>query len=207
MCRVVGVLCLGSGALLDAAVGACQGKGSGEGTLLRSILDCVECGDVLLGDAQFCTYFLLATLIERGCDALFEQHGGRRLTCDFRRGERLGARDHLIVLSKPVSKPAWMKQSAYDNAPAQLTVRELRVGHKTLVTTFDCPRTTTKSDLDRLFRARWNVELDLRNIKTTMGMERLSCMSPDMAIKELWAPRVRIVVAPIRSVTLGATRT
>ena len=79
-----------------------------------------------------------------------------------------------------------MKQSAYDKAPAELTVRELRVGHKTLVTTFDCPHTTTKSDLNLLYRARWNVELDLRNIKTTMGMERLSCMSPEMAIKEMW---------------------
>lgn len=186
LCRVVGVLCLGSGALLDAAVSPFRGKGADEGTLLRSILDSVECGDVLLGDAHFCTYFLLATLIERGCDVVFEQNGARRLKTDFRRGKRLGERDHLIVLTKPDSKPGWMKQSAYDRAPAQLTVREVRVGHKTLVTTFDCPRTTTKSDLNLLYRARWNVELDLRNIKTTLGMERLSCMTPEMAIKEMW---------------------
>ena len=111
LCRVVGVLCLGSGALLDAAVGAFRGKGADEGTLLRWILDGVECGDVLLRDAYFCTYFLLATLIERGCYALFEQHGARRLKTDFRRSMRLGERDHLIVLTKPVSKPDWMKQS------------------------------------------------------------------------------------------------
>jgi hypothetical protein len=30
------------------------------------------------------------------------------------------------------------------------------------------------------------VELDLRNIKTTLGMEQLSCKSPQMARKELW---------------------
>jgi hypothetical protein len=30
------------------------------------------------------------------------------------------------------------------------------------------------------------VELDLRNIKTTLGMERLSCQTPAMAIKEIW---------------------
>jgi IS4 transposase len=37
-----------------------------------------------------------------------------------------------------------------------------------------------------LYRSRWNVELDLRNIKTTLGMETLRCKTPEMAIKELW---------------------
>lgn len=186
LCRVVGILCLGSGALLDAAIGPFRGKGSDEGALLRSALDSIEPGDVVLGDAYFCTYFLLCTLSERGCDALFEQNGARRMKCDFRRGQRLGERDHLIVLNKPALKPDWMEQAAYDRAPKQLTVRELRVGHKTLVTTLLGARTTTKAELGRLYARRWNVELDLRNIKTTMGMERLSCMSPEMAIKEMW---------------------
>jgi hypothetical protein len=186
LCRVVGILCLGSGALLDAAIGPFRGKGADEGTLLRSILGSVEHGEVLLGDAYFCTYFLLCSLVERGCDALFEQNGARRMNCDFRRGQRLGERDHLIVLPKPVCKPDWMTQAAYDQAPDQLTVRELRVGHKTLVTTLLCPRQSTKAELKRLYRRRWNIELDLRNIKTTLGMERLSCVSPDMAIKEMW---------------------
>ena len=37
-----------------------------------------------------------------------------------------------------------------------------------------------------LYQSRWHVELDLRNIKTTLGMERLSCQTPAMAIKEIW---------------------
>lgn len=186
LCRVVGILCLGSGALLDAAIGPFRGKGADEGTLLRSILASIGSGDVLLGDAYFCTYFLLCSLLERGCDALFEQNGARRMKCDFRRGQRLGQRDHLIMLSKPVCKPDWMEQMDYDQAPDQLIVRELRVGHKTLVTTLLCPRKTSKAQLKLLYRSRWHVELDLRNIKTTMAMERLSCLSPDMAIKEFW---------------------
>jgi len=43
-----------------------------------------------------------------------------------------------------------------------------------------------KDALKMLYRQRWNVELDLRNIKTTLGMETLSCRTPDMAIKEIW---------------------
>jgi hypothetical protein len=38
-------------------------------------------------------------------DAVFEQNGARQLATDFRRGQRLGPRDHLIVLQKPVVKP------------------------------------------------------------------------------------------------------
>jgi hypothetical protein len=37
--RVVVLLCLGSGALLDAAVGCCEGKGSDEQSLFRGLLD------------------------------------------------------------------------------------------------------------------------------------------------------------------------
>jgi hypothetical protein len=33
---------------------------------------------------------------------------------------------------------------------------------------------------------RWGVELDLRNIKTTLGMEHLRRRTPEMAFKELW---------------------
>ena len=53
-------------------------------------------------------------------------------------------------------------------------------------TTLPLPEFTGKSALKRLYRNRCHVELDLRNIKATLGMERLSCQSPAMAIKEIW---------------------
>lgn len=186
LCRMVGLVCLGSGALLNAAIGPYRGKGGDEQSLLRSMLDTLERGDLLLGDAFYATYFLLCALRQRGIDAVFEQHGSRQRTTDFRRGQRLGARDHLIVLPKPLIKPEWMSQTDYDQAPPSLTVRELRTAGKTLVTTFSCPKHTSKAALKSLYRTRWHVELDLRNIKTTLGMEQLSCQTPAMAIKEIW---------------------
>src|SRR3989338_5106020 len=57
LCRLVGLLCLGSGAVLNAAIGAYRGKGGDEQTLLRSILDTLERADVLVGDAYYATYF------------------------------------------------------------------------------------------------------------------------------------------------------
>src|SRR3972149_2542393 len=186
LCRLVGILCPGGGGGLNAAIGRYQGKGSDEQALLRSILDTVESGDILLGDAYFATYFLLCTLRERGIDAVFEQQGARRRSTDFRRGQSLGSRDHLIELIKPTIKPDWMAQADYDQAPDSLKVRELHTGGKILVTTLLCPKQTPKPALKALYRDRWHVELDLRNIKTTLGMEMLSCKTPAMVEKEIW---------------------
>jgi hypothetical protein len=185
MVRVVALMCLASCALLDAATGACKGKGSDEQTLLRGLLDHLGCGDVLLGDAFFPTYFLLCELLRRGVDGLFEQYGARKRSTDFRAGERLGAGDHLIVWAKP-EKPDWMRQAEYDQVPNTLKVREFHAGGKIMVTTFLCPKDTPKGMLKALYKRRWNIELDLRNIKTTLGMEHLRCKTPEMAVKELW---------------------
>jgi hypothetical protein len=185
ICRVVALPCLGSGALLDAATGPCEGKGSDEQALPRSMLDTLERGDILIGDAYYATYFLLCELVCRGVDGLFEQHGARRRSTDFSTGERLGARDHLIVYTKPKKKPDWLSQEDYDQAPATLKVREFQAGGKIMVTTFLCPKEAPKAVLATLYRGRWNVELDIRNIKSTLGMEKLRCKTPEMAVKEL----------------------
>jgi hypothetical protein len=40
--------------------------------------------------------------------------------------------------------------------------------------------------LKTLYRSLWRVELDLRHINTTLGMEMLSCRTPTMVEKEIW---------------------
>ena len=186
LCRLVSITCLASGALLNAALGPCQGKGSDEQSLLRSILGTLDTGNLLLGDAFYATYFLLCALQDRGVEGVFEQQGSRRRSTDFRCGQRLGPRDHLIELHKPKIKPDWMSQTEYDQASDTLKVRELRAGGKILMTTLLCPKRTSKAALKRLYRDRWHVELDLRYIRTTLGMEMLSCRTPTMAEKEIW---------------------
>ncbi|QYZ65392.1 MAG: hypothetical protein OI74_01530 [Gammaproteobacteria bacterium (ex Lamellibrachia satsuma)] len=49
-----------------------------------------------------------------------------------------------------------------------------------------CSKQTSKTALKTLYQDRRQIELDLRNIKTTMGMEILSCRTPTMAKKEIW---------------------
>ncbi|WP_295881895.1 IS4 family transposase [uncultured Thiohalocapsa sp.] len=167
ICRMVTLICLGSGALLAAAIGPCEGKGSDEQTLLRSLLDALEVDDILLGDAFYPTYFLLCELVQRRVDGVFQQYGARKRSTDFKTGERLGARDHLVVLEKPSRRPEWMTPQEYAQAPATLKVREFAAGGKIMVTTFLDAKAAPKKKLKVLHQRRWNVELDLRNIKTT----------------------------------------
>jgi hypothetical protein len=66
-------------------------------------------------------------------DVLFEQNGSR--ITDFRRDRVLGRRDHVVRWLKPKDRPAWMSREQYRAFPAQLTIREAKVGGQVLVTT------------------------------------------------------------------------
>jgi hypothetical protein len=184
LARLVGIICLSTGVVLEAAIGPYAGKGHSELGLFRTLLHTLSAGEVLLADALYCNYFLIAMLQAAGVDVLFEQHGSR--ITDFRRGEALGPRDHRVMWPKPKSRPAWMSREQYQAFPETLTVRELRVGGRILVTSLLEPRQAPKGELAKLYERRWNIELDLRCIKTTLRMETLSCKSPAMIHKELW---------------------
>ena len=184
LARLVVVKCLATGAVLDAAIGPHSGKGNSELGLLRKLGAAFSPGDVMLADALYCSYFLIATMIAAGVDVLFEQNGAR--TTDFRRGKSLGPRDHLVCWRKPATRPAWMTLEQYAEFPDHLTVREVKVDGQVLVTTMLDHRAISKHDLSALYASRWDVELDLRNLKTTMGMDVLHCQTPQMNEKELW---------------------
>jgi len=184
LARLVGVICLSTGALLDAAMGPHAGKGMSELGLLRQLVSAFFPGDVMLADAFYCNFFLIAALQALGVDVLFAQNGARNT--DFRRGEKLGTRDHRVSWPKPRARPEWMSAEDFAGLPDELILREVKVGKKILVTTMLCPRKVCKTALGQLFRQRWNVELDLRAIKTTLQMAELSCNTPQMNEKELW---------------------
>ena len=184
LARLVGLICLSTGAVLEAAMSAHEGPGHGELELFRSILTALCAGDVLLGDALYCDYFTIAMLQAAGVDLVFEQNGAR--ITDFRRGQTLGKRDHVVRWPKPRMRPLWMTAQQYASFPEHITVRELRVDGAVLVTTMLDARKVCKAELAELYARRWHVELDIRNIKTTLGMEILRCLTPQMVEKELW---------------------
>jgi hypothetical protein len=143
LARLVGVICLATGALIDAAIGPHAGKGGSELALLRRLDAAFSPGDVILADAFYCNYFLIAPLIAAGVDVLFEQHGAR--TTDFRRGTSLGRRDHLVRWPKPKTRPHWMTAQQYDEFAEELIVREVKIDGQILVTSLLDPRKVRKS--------------------------------------------------------------
>jgi len=190
--RLVGLIGLSCGAVLDVAMGAYSGKRTGETALLRQLLDRLEAGEVLLTDAIFSNYWTIALVLERGVDLISRHKGLRRV--DFRRGQRLGRHDHIVPWHKPI-RPSWMSQSLYRSLPQTLSLRELRVEvsvkgfrcrHLLLVTTLLDAQVYSPQELASAFRARWQAELDLRSIKHVMQMDVLRCKSPAMVRKEIW---------------------
>lgn len=182
--RVVGVMCLATGTVLNAALGPYQGKGNSEHALFRTLLDSFDANDLVIADRYYCSYFVIAALMAKGVDVVMQQHAVRHT--DFRRGDRLGTRDHVTTWHKPKQKPNWMEQQDYDQFPQQLRLREVRVNNKVLVTTLCSPKVMSKNQLGELYQQRWHIELDLRHIKTTLGMEQLTCKTPSMNEKQMW---------------------
>lgn len=182
LARLVVMISLATGAVLDHAIGPCEGKKTGEHALLRMILDSLAPGDVLLADRYYCSFFLIAMLLQKKVDAIFQIHASRK--SDFRLGKRLGIKDHLITWEKPVCPP-WMDAETYASIPDTLTVRETKVGGKIIISTFLDPKEVMRGEIGQLYSKRWVIEVDLRSIKTTMQMDILRCKTPDMVRKEV----------------------
>ena len=88
-----------------------------------------------------------------------------------------------------------MSPDEYEEIPETLTLRMIqfdvtvdgrRVETITVVTTLTDPDVYTKEDIAELYGYRWNVELDIRVIKQTLGLDHARCKSPDMVERELW---------------------
>jgi hypothetical protein len=187
--KLVGIFSLASGALLDYAKG---NKHQHELNLLQRLLDHFKSGDLALADRGFNSYTLLALLLGRGAHGLFRLH--QRRAADLRKGKPLGKHDRLMLWCKPWQRPCYLSKAIWEHMAPQLMVRVVRFtlavpGFRarsvTLVTTLLDARACPAAELARLYLRRWRIELWLRDIKTSMGMEVLRCKTPRMVHKEL----------------------
>ena len=181
--------------MIGHTVVACEGKGTGEQTLLRGLLPVLQPGDILLADALLATWWVIAEARATGVDVVMPQHG-RRLT-DFSRGESLGKRDHLAVWCRP-QRPGWMSVEAYKRYPVEMVMRECEVDGRVLVTTLLDPAFVSPRELDDLYSLRWTIEVDWRTIKATMEMDVLRCCSPAM-----WSARRSLCVFSLTTLYAG----
>jgi len=191
--RIVMIFSLAVGVAREIALGKYSGKQVGESSLLRTLLSTVLPGEILLADCYYATYWLLATAWQNDFDLVCKSHHRRKV--DFRRGIKLGALDQIVSYPKPSQRPYWMTVEEYEAAPEFVFVRHLRYqvtqpGFRTrtivIATTMLNNLAYTIEDIAVLFRQRWQVEIDIRSLKTHMKMEHLRCMSPEMVRKEIY---------------------
>lgn len=186
ICRLVGIISLATGSIIDINVGTYGGKGTGERMLFLDMLHNFKKGDIIMADALYSTYSFISFAIEKGIDIVFVQNGSRAKKADFTTGDILGKNDHIITLKRPKDKPEWMSEEEAKNRPKELKIREIKTGDKILITTFLDKKATSAKIIKKLYKERWHIEVDFRNIKITLGLTTFKCKSPEMVKKEMW---------------------
>ena len=206
--RIVCGFSLSTGAVLDAVISPLS---VGEVNLFRQLYVHLQASDVALGDRIFGTFADICLLFARGVDSAFRVHGARKT--DFRKGKRLARWDHIVEWVKPKQCPKGLKKELFDQLPQRILLREVRFhipirGFRTesvtLVTTLLDPKEYTGIALAELYRLRWHAEIDLKHLKTTMGMEHLPSKTPEMVRKDFYVHLLAYNL--IRTVQLEASR-
>lgn len=190
--RCVAILSLATACITDLALGPYSGKETGESALLRSMLGSLQPGDVAVMDRYYCSFMMIALLLNQGTQVCARKHHLRH--SDFRRGRRLGKYDHIIIWTRP-DRPEWMDEETYVTIPETLELREIRFnitrpGRRTktmdIITTLTDADTYTKEDIADAYGFRWSSELDIRCIKSSLNLGHVRCKSPAMVRRELW---------------------
>jgi len=189
-------------------------------------------GDLVVGDDSFGSYAHFALLLQRGMHGLFPAHHMRLVDFTPHRphagpgnaGEgkglprsrwikSLGKDDQLVEWFKPTQKPKWMSAADWKKLPGSIILREVRrtVPRKgfrpvtlTIVTTLVDPTQYPPDELFELRVRRWDVESDLRHLKTTMKMEVLHSQTVEGVHKELWM--FLLIYNLVRMVMLSAAK-
>ena len=189
LARLAVLLSLATGACHDLAIAPYAGKGTGETTLLRQMYDSLSPGDVIVADALFDNYFVACELRQRGIELVARVQA-----------ERVGSRtlesrpDGDIIAWPRPQKPRGMSGERYRSYPESLTMRQVSVdarGKNTRAEQFKVVTTILTASIDggqigALYERRWDGEVDIRSIKSTMKMDILRCKTPAMVHKEIW---------------------
>jgi hypothetical protein len=188
--KIVASFCVATGAILAHAVGSLH---ISEISLAAQLLNSLSAGDVLIVDRGFCNYALAALLGRKKVDLIARVPTTIR-HIDFRKGKRLASKDALFVWKRGKRPCRWMALEQWLGLPETLTVRILqvrihlpssRVKTITLMTTLLDPIAYPAREIAQAYRLRWREEMCFDDLKTTLQMAHLKCLTPEMVKKEL----------------------
>lgn len=197
-----------TGLLLDLTTAAgCIG----DPTMAASMRAWLHRGDILVGDRAFCSFAHLAVLRALGVDGVFRLHQQRKDHRVVRRRHRrrranhsyveepvlvrhISALDQIVEWMRPSKPAAWLTRARHRLLPRFMQVRVIRFkvdrrGWRSrnimLATTLLDPLAYPAAEIAGLYMARWNIEINFRHLKRTMGMNVLRCKSVAGVEKEV----------------------
>lgn len=190
---VSGLLNLSHGGWDDMVVGKLNDS---DATLALKLLDGLEEGDLLLADRAYCSYRLISEVSARGAQCVMRLHQRRESVLDWRKGKRLGPHERLVTWRRPMfsNVAKSMSRRQWEALPEQLEMRLIRLGYEdrqgkrktmTVATTLTDHKRHDGVEIHALYARRWEIELRLRDIKTTLDFEMLKVRTPEMATKTL----------------------
>jgi hypothetical protein len=186
--RFVALFSLATGALIAVAQGPLSEH---ERTLWRRLWDVLKRGEIVLADRGFCSFADYWLLLQRGVDCIMRLHARR--SKGVRKIKRLAKDDWLVEWVKTKVRPKWMEHALWKTLPGTLRVRHVtirvaiagfRTKSLTIATTLLDASAYPAEAIADLYRRRWRIELFLRDIKITMGMDVLRCKTPALIQKE-----------------------
>jgi len=183
MMRILAVFSLASGALLSYMQGPLS---DGENTLFKKLITSFSIGDILLADRGFCSFALFAELIAMSVDAVIRMR--EKTIKNFEIIRKLGKDDCIIKWVRPVSLRN-EKHLPETLCMRMIKYRIIRPGFRTesvtVLTTLIDHVSFPAQEFAELYVRRWQVEINLKYLKATLGMDILKCLSPEMIRKEL----------------------
>jgi len=189
------------GALFSLATGAAVAlviniKNTHDIKLARQLYQFLNPGDLLLGDCAFCSYADMFFIQKRSCDAVFRLSPTRKHEIERGRRKPLKSYEAIEVWHQPKTQPKGLLLEEYTQLPKTLTIRVIKYyipspGFRTkyviLATTLLDSKVYPTTEIMRLYGQRWQVELDLRHLKTTLDMDILRGKTPEIVRKEIYA--------------------
>jgi hypothetical protein len=178
--RIAALFSLATGVLLRYAHAS---RHTAERTLFRQLWDYFESGDVALADRGFCGFAEYFFLLQRGVDSVMRLH--QRRSVGVRIVKRLGPGDTLVQWIKMKPCPKWLSKQQWAAVPDVLDIPGFRTQSITIATTLVDHRQFPPSAFAELYLRRWKIEIYFRDIKISLGMDVLRCLTPEMVEKEL----------------------
>ena len=186
--RMVITTSLATGCVLNYNTGKVEGKKTGEVALFREKHGTFSIGDIAICDSNFESFIDAALLKTRGVDVVCCINGSRESPFH---GLCKTIEEVTQVIPKPKYDSNRFTRECWESLPDSIEVRIIRyqtAGRNedvTIVTTLlDRERYPTE-EIAELYGFRWDVELDIRSIKTSMGMNELRCQTPDNLDREI----------------------